>query len=188
MDTALWDGVGKAESFKDSHVEVRNRLADDARDYRWSAVFATLDDEPELVNAVRPGVASGYTALHQAAHANAQIDVVHELIRRGAWRTFRNGTGERPCDIGARLGHEGLLSVLEPVYLRQVPTGVLLRLQSHLHAVIRQRAANLVDEHGMRLPELEVLLELAPPNSGSRYRACTEASPCDSTATATQHD
>ena len=37
---------------------------------------------------------------------------------------------------------------------------MLLRAQAHFHTVIRGRAERLVEEHGLRLPELEPLLEL----------------------------
>ncbi|GAA1033085.1 hypothetical protein GCM10009557_33660 [Virgisporangium ochraceum] len=40
---------------------------------------------------------------------------------------------------------------------------MLLRLQSYLHALIRERAARQVDESALRLPELEAPLELDPP-------------------------
>ena len=39
---------------------------------------------------------------------------------------------------------------------------MLLRAQAHFHTVIRGRAERLVEEHGLRLPELEPLLELDP--------------------------
>ncbi|WP_203933847.1 ankyrin repeat domain-containing protein [Virgisporangium ochraceum] len=93
MDTPSWDGVGNTESLTDSHKELRNRLADDASEYRWPAVLATLDEDPQLANTVRPGGRSGYTPLHQAAHGNAPIAVVRELVERGAWRTIRDARG-----------------------------------------------------------------------------------------------
>ena len=56
---------------------------------------------------------------------------------------------------------------------------MLLRVQTHFHTVIRSRAERLVEEHGLRLPELEPLLELDTPEmwfavpgmyGGFRYR------------------
>ncbi len=81
----------------------------------------------------------------------------------GAWRTLRNARGERPVDVARRRGHEHLLAVLEPDYQRQVPAETLRRIQAHFHEVIRERAKDLVEEHSLRLPELEHLLEMARP-------------------------
>jgi hypothetical protein len=41
-----------------------------------------------------------------------------------------------------------------------VPLGILLKIQSHFHAVIRGRAARQIEEYELRLPELEPLLEI----------------------------
>ena len=53
--------------------------------------------------------------------------------------------------------------MLEPVYRHRVPIGVLVKIQSNFHTVIRGRADELVKEHALRLPELEPLLELEQP-------------------------
>jgi hypothetical protein len=91
------------------------------------------------------------------------VEVVQQLIDMGAWRTLRNARGERPLDVATRKKHTHLLGVLEPVYRHLVPLGMLLKIQSHLHEVIRGRAEQLVQEHALRLPELEPLLELEQP-------------------------
>ncbi len=67
-------------------------------------------------------------------------------------------------DVAVRKGHSHLFEILTPVLQRQVPAGVLLKIQHHFHEVICGRADELVREHALRLPELEPLLELpAPP-------------------------
>ena len=53
---------------------------------------------------------------------------------------------------------------LTPKYRHHVPLGVLLKVQAHFHAVIRGRSEQLVEEQGLRLPELEPLLELDTPS------------------------
>ena len=45
-----------------------------------------------------------------------------------------------------------------------VPVGVLLKIQAHFHAVIRARIDRQLPDHGLRLPELEPLLELDRPH------------------------
>jgi hypothetical protein len=66
-------------------------------------------------------------------------------------------------DIAARKGRTHLLGVLAPVYRRGVAAETLVRLQVHLHEVIRGRVEDLVREERLRLPELEPLLEFASP-------------------------
>jgi hypothetical protein len=81
----------------------------------------------------------------------------------GAWRTLQNSRGERPVDVAEKRNNTHLLGILTPVLVRRVPLGVLLKIQSHFHAVIRGRCAELVDRYRLRLPELEPLLEFDPP-------------------------
>jgi hypothetical protein len=54
-------------------------------------------------------------------------------------------------------------TILESQYKRQVPLGVLRKIQDTFHAVIRERADRLVQEHALRLPGLEPLLEMDRP-------------------------
>lgn len=163
-DTPEWPGVRREETLVASAVAVRRRLADAARAYDWEAVIDLLTADPSLVNVARLGSGSLYAPLHQAAHGGAPEEVVRRLLTLGAWRTLQNWRGERPVDVARRLGRESLLPLLEPVYRREVPGGVLLQIQSHFHAVIRERAAKLVEEHALRLPELEPLLEVDEPS------------------------
>ncbi len=157
MAEQTWDGTTRVTS------PVRQRLADCAKRYDWPGVFAILDAEPALVNSVRPGGASWFAPLHQAAHAGAAVAVVERLVGFGGWRGLRTAAGERPVDLARRGKHTHLLDVLEPPRRADVPAETLRRIQVYFHAVIRARVQHLVDGHALRLPELEVLLELAEP-------------------------
>jgi hypothetical protein len=42
--------------------------------------------------------------------------------------------------------------------MKEIPNEVLLAIQKNFHAVIRERAGKLVDEHQLTLPELAPLL------------------------------
>jgi hypothetical protein len=77
----------------------------------------------------------------------------------GAWRTLRTANGERAVDVAKLKGHNHLLQALEPVYKRTVPNTDLHAIQVNFHTLIRERAHGLVEEHNLRLPELEPLLE-----------------------------
>ena len=175
----VWDGITRMETLNEWAATARTALADSARAYNWPRVFELLSEQKEFVNTCRPGGKSLFALLHQAADAGAPPEVVHRLIEMGAWRTLQSSRGERPVDVAERKGHSQLREGLEPVLNRQVPIGVLLRIQSHFHEVIRSRAERLVVEHALRLPELEPLLELERPEmwfavpgmyGGFRYR------------------
>ena len=158
-----WDGITLPGTVTEDAAECRSELASAAHAYIWSRVLDLLRDHPELVNSSRPGGTSWFAPLHQAAHGGAPLDVIRQLLELGAWRTLQNARGERPVDVADRMGHQNLVDTLEPVYRHRVPVGVLLKIQSHFHDVIRGRASELVKEHALRLPELEPLLELETP-------------------------
>lgn len=156
----VWDGIIRVDALEESRNRFRQELADAAKRYDWSQVTTVLRENPDLVNTTRPGGSSLYVPLHQAAHGGAPVDVVQELVDLGAWRTLQNARGERPVDVAERRGHRRLRGILEPQFRRHVPNGVLLRIQAHFHEVILGRAADEVRRWGLRLPDLEPLLEL----------------------------
>lgn len=163
MAEQTWHGTMRALSLDKHAAQARQQLADCAKQYDWPGVFAVLEAAPGLVNSARPGGKSWYAPLHQAAHTGAVVDVVERLVQLGAWRGLRNAAGERPVDIARRREHAHLLGALEPPRRVEVPAESLRRIQVYFHAVIRARVQHLVDKHAVRLPELEVLLELAEP-------------------------
>ena len=139
---------------------MRHALADAAKYGDWPTVLESLSERQEWINSTRPSGRSLYAPLHQAARVGAPVTVAEQMIALGAWRTHQNSRGERPVDVANRRRHRHLLEILAPEYKRRVPLGVLLKVQAHLHIVIRGRAERLTEEHGLRLPELEPLLEL----------------------------
>ena len=159
----IWDGITQSRTLTDEAAAVRHALADAAKSGDWPRALELLSGHPEWVNSSRPGGSAWYAPLHQAAWHGAPLNVVRQLIGSGAWRTHQNARGERPIDIADRRGHRHLLGALAPVYKHPVPLGVLLKTQIHFHTVIRGRAERLIEEHGLRLPELEPLLELDTP-------------------------
>jgi hypothetical protein len=163
MEEHVWDGTTRLATLPDWAAKARLRLADCAKRYDWQGVFDVLEGEPDFVNSSRPDSDSWYAPLHQAAHGGAPVQVVTRLIEYGAWRGLRNASGERPIDITRRRGHSHLFDILEPPRRIDVPTETLRRIQVYFHAVIRVRAQHLVDEHALRPPELEVMLELENP-------------------------
>jgi hypothetical protein len=155
----VWDGIVGANYPHGAEAKVRHELADEAKRYNWAHVLARLRVNPNLVNTTRPGGGSFFAPLHQVAYGGAALEIAEELILLGAWRTLQNAQGERPIDIAEKRGHEHLFGILKPKLKRRVPIGVLLKIQSRFHNVILGRAAEHVERVGMRLPQLEPLLE-----------------------------
>jgi len=182
MET-VWDRITRSETLGADPVRVRQGLSDAAKLYDWPRVMALFSEHQELVNTTRPDGSSLYAPLHQTAHGGAPAEIVHRLIDLGAWRTLQNVWGERPLDVAEKRGHRHLLGILAPDLKRRVPLGILLKVQAHFHTVIRGRAEKEVQQHSLRLPELEPLLEfddiqvwLAVPGmyGGFSYRLETE--------------
>jgi len=159
----VWNGVTRAEALKDWAAINRSELADAAKVGNWTRVFDLISEDQQLVNCSRPGGKELFAPLHQAAHLGASEEVVQRLIELGAWRTLQNARGERPLDVAERKGRQRLLEVLQPVLKHKVPIGVLLKIQSYFHETIRGRIDRVLHDHGLRLPELEPLLELDEP-------------------------
>jgi hypothetical protein len=162
---AIWDGTTRVETLSDWAAAARLRLANHAKRFEWDAVFRVLSEHPESVNSARPGAESWYAPLHQAAHGGAPRPVVDRPVDAGAWRGLRSARGERPVDIATQLGQTHLLDQLRPELRIDVAADVLQAVQNHFHEVIHRRAHELVNEHQLRLPELEVLLEMSEPKA-----------------------
>ncbi|TDV45547.1 ankyrin repeat protein [Actinophytocola oryzae] len=153
----------RRDTYKEHVLANRDALADAARDGRWDEVFARLDEDPSLVNAWRPGGTSWYTPVHQAAWHGVDLPTVRRLLTYGPWLTLRDARGDRPLDIALRGGRAHLDGPLVPVVRNPVSTDTLTALRRHLHGLVRERAAELVDEQELRLPEPVVLTELGDP-------------------------
>jgi hypothetical protein len=175
----VWDGITRAKTLNELAAKARSALADASKKCNWPLVFELISEHKEFVNSCRPDGKSLFAPLHQVAHAGAPVEVVHRLVEMGAWRTLQNACGERAVDVAERKRHRCLREILEPVLKHRVPGGVLLKIQFYFHEVIRGRAEQLVQEHALRLPELEPLLELGRPQmwfavpgmyGGFRYR------------------
>lgn len=160
MTNLTWFGHTLPSTY---HQQINNMLqilANSARDGNWDQMLAILREKPEFINATRPGGKSLYMPLHQVAYNNAPEAIAQELIALGAWRTCRTLQGELPVDLARQRGHLELVEILEPIFLRHVKKRDLTVMQEYFHAVIRGRAANLVAENQLRLPQLEPLLEI----------------------------
>lgn len=96
--------------------DLAREIADSAKAYDWHKVLQLLNEHPELVNSTRPHGKSGYTAMHQAAHGKAPVEVIHRLLMFGGSLTQRTAKGERPVDIAKSKGcNDFQIQLLTPV-------------------------------------------------------------------------
>ncbi|MGI5187679.1 hypothetical protein ACQEVI_05990 [Promicromonospora sp. CA-289599] len=118
MDSLHWHASMDREAYAEPFLARVDAIADAARAGRWRDVFAALDTEPSdgamfHPNVWRIGGDSGFTPLHQAAWHGASVEVVRELVRRGAWRTLRAADGRDAAGIARDRGHEELVPELQ---------------------------------------------------------------------------
>ncbi|PYE51990.1 ankyrin repeat domain-containing protein [Deinococcus yavapaiensis] len=159
--TREWFGVTNAASVPSDVAWQLHALLDHAKAGRWSSMLQLLEQRPQWVNATRLGGASGFTPLHQAAYLGASVDVVERLLTLGAFKSLRSAQRQRPVDVARQRGHHHLTALLEPP-THLVSPSFLQDVEELVHTVILGRAAALVQQHGVRLPPLDVLLELQP--------------------------
>lgn len=158
-----WEGATKSSTLKPAYVAERAAVIAAAAAGRWAELLLLCDGGQALVNGWRLDDPTWDAPLHHAARGHAPLDVVMTLIERGAWRTLPNAAGERPVDIALAAGYDALARALEPAYHHILPDDALAAMQAHLHALVMERAGELVTGEALRLPELSVLLELERP-------------------------
>ena len=163
MVVQTWDGTIRREGLSGWAGKARDDLATAAKRYDWLTVFDVVRQHPHFVNSSRPDATSWFAPLHQAAHGGASTEIANRLIAAGAWRALRTSAGERPVDVARECGNDHLLAILEPPRRTTVAAGVLDALQRGFHELIRERMREFGVTHELRLPELEVLLEMARP-------------------------
>jgi ankyrin repeat protein len=108
------DNSMDSEKNKGNRVVIRDQLADAAKTDNWQKVFEVLNKYPDLINSTRPRGESLYTPLHQAAHGNAPLEVIQQMLDLGASLTIKIIADERPVDIAKRKGYQHLIQLLNP--------------------------------------------------------------------------
>jgi hypothetical protein len=80
----IWDGQIYPDQFGQAEGDLRQQLADAAKNYKWGSLLKILKANPALVNTPRPGGGSSlYTPPHQAAHGGATQKIVEAIIKPG---------------------------------------------------------------------------------------------------------
>lgn len=157
---ATWPGVLDGQVLNQSYVDSSNRLADAAKMGQWDEVFRILDSDHWVgANQWRIGGRSWFAPLHQAAWLGAPVNVVEELVRRGAWRSLRNADGDRPIDIARARGHNHLLDSLAVREVGEKEQKKFAAWDRHLAEVIAQTTRGLRPVAFRGVPTEVVVLE-----------------------------
>lgn len=81
------------------------------------------------------------------------------LLEQGGWRLLRTAKGETALDIARRRHHVHLVRQLTPLLQAPLDERDVLAMEAYFHGAINSRVADLVLEHRLRLPSVEVLQE-----------------------------
>jgi hypothetical protein len=159
-----WCGMVKSASFSEDARKTRKEFEKIIKSNRWDNVFSVLDQNPDLINAPFLDDPLWYSPLHHLTEENAPVEIIEKTISMGAWRTLKTLNNEKPMDIALRKGRQELISLLTPIYCHSLDLESLSKIQKHFHEVIIGRISGLPNWNSLRLPELEVLLEIKDPN------------------------
>lgn len=142
MSDVEWYGVLlPRDDVKPAFVEARDRLADAAKTADWESVFAMVDRGDAGINDWRVGGESWFSPLHQAAWHGASVAVVRGMLDRGAWRTLRAASGDRPLDIARERGKAHLLEALTPTFAHPLRAAEVDAINARLAELVTDAAS-----------------------------------------------
>jgi hypothetical protein len=159
-----WCGMVKSDSFSENAQKTRKEFEQVIKSNRWDDVFSALEQNPDLINATFLDNSLWYSPLHHLTEENAPVEIIEKTISLGAWRTLKTFNDEKAIDIALRQGRQELVSLLTPIYCHNIQLESLLKIQKHFHEVIIGRINVIPNWKALRLPELEVLLEIKDPS------------------------
>jgi len=159
-----WCGMINSDSFSEHARITRREFEQVIKSNRWDDVFSVLEQNPDLINATFLDNPLWYSPLHHLTEENAPVEIIERTINLGAWRTLKTLNEEKAVDIALRQGHQELVRLLNPIYYHNIQLETLSKIQKHFHEVIVGRINILPNWKSLRLPELEVLLEIREPS------------------------
>jgi hypothetical protein len=159
-----WHGMVKSDSFSETARKTRKEFEQVIKSNSWDDIFSVLEQNRDLINATFLDDPLWYSPLHYFIEENAPIELLEKTIGLGAWRTLKTRNDEKAIDIAHRNGRDELEGLLTPIYCHNIELESLSKIQKHFHEVIIRRINRLPNWKPLRLPELEVLLELEDPN------------------------
>lgn len=159
-----WCGMIRADSFSENARISRMEFEQVLKSNRWDDISSVLEQKSELINATFLDSSLWYSPLHLLVEQNAPVEIIEKAISLGAWRTLQTINKEKALDIALRKGRHELVGLLHPLYYHNIQLESLSKIQKHFHEVIVGRINMLPNWTSLRLPELEVLLEIKEPS------------------------
>lgn len=157
---ANWPGVTDTDALNARHVENVDLLADAAKAGKWDETFRLIESDHWLsANHWRITGRSWFAPLHQAAWLGAPVEVVEELIRRGAWRSLRNADGDRPVEVAQQQGHAHLIEALTVHVPSEREQQRYAAWDSHLARLIAERTERINTVEMRQIPTEIIALE-----------------------------
>jgi hypothetical protein len=155
-----WCGIVKSDMFSNDWQILIKKLEQVIKAHEWDEMFTILDKDPELINTCFLDSPSWHAPIHQLALENSPSEIIEKILSMGAWRTLKTINGDKAIDIANKKGYQHLAKLLGPVYRHTPDIKVLSEIQRHFHQVIIGRISVIPDWQSLRLPDLEVLLEI----------------------------
>lgn len=155
----LWDGTLQSNRLSEEELRQRNLLFESAKSGDWLEVYQILKSHRNLINVVEPDDPSLNTLLHYAAQEPKNESIIDSLLTVGAFRNVKNASGLTPHDYGK----EHSYAKLEPLNLIGVSKEFLQQVDDEFFSLFFD-GLHLSDQSPIRMPQLEVLLELTLPS------------------------
>ena len=155
-----WNGITKPGIYSKDYENTVQIMFSKLKNSEWSSVIEIASADINLVNCVRPGSDSFYTILHGAARIGAPIEVIEKIIELGAFRTMKTKNGETAFDLAIKYGNDELVPLLIPKLNFESEQNTLKLIEKNLHLLITKETEGLIYKHLLRLPDINVLLEI----------------------------
>ena len=159
-----WPGRVTSNPFSEEVRKTRKAFEQVIRAKKWEDILYALKQSRDLINEPFLDDPRWSSPLHYLTEENAPVEIIERTLSMGAWRTLKTLSGEKPIDIALRKGRQDLIALLMPIYRHTVDLGSLSKIQKHFHEVIIGRINVLPNWMSLRLPDLEVLLEIEEPS------------------------
>jgi hypothetical protein len=159
-DESEWDGVTKSYSISKKRNSELQNLFKNAIDNSWGTVIDKLKNNTKYINSVQPDTENEYTLLHYAAQS-MNILAIKALIKLGAWRSVKSNSGEMPVNLIADIQENSeVIRLLTPKFRGRFDADQLQAIEKLYQQLIIELTEGLAGKHKLRLPQLQVLLEL----------------------------
>ena len=133
---------------------------------KWNKVIEILEKEREIhhlcdfVNVSLKGIPKFRTVLHEAALQSCSKEIFDKLLSFGASKSLKTNDGETAYDIAKRLGLNG-----DILHILSFPSDIMknedsmIKMQTALHRLMRDRVAHLLDKEKVHMPQLAYFYE-----------------------------